>query len=145
VSVPATTAIAIYGAILSTGVALWQLYTWWASRRIKVEISVFDDGEGYLDLVVVRVVNHGDQEISINEIGLVGEDCVYHRFDWKVRWDHRGLPVPIATHQQLEVVCLAEAVATRRGMNTDDPVMVRVRLGDNSVHESRPTKIDPTF
>jgi hypothetical protein len=147
-----TTMIAIYGAALSTCVALWQIYTLWEQRRTKVEISVFDDWEADAEeragwpLVTVRVVNHGDREISVNEIGLVGGDGVYQRFAWKVRWDqHRGLPAPIPPHQQLDLFCLAEQVATRRLMNTHNPVVARVRLGDNTTHESPPTKIDPTF
>ena len=140
-----TSAIAIYAAAVATAAFLWQLYTWWDRRRTKVEVRLFDDYEDPgLMLVVVQVTNHTNHEVSVNGVTLKGgDDHGFTGFPWSVRWDGRNLPAPIPPHQQLELACSAEDVAMT--VNTSKPVVARVRLGDNQIRYSRPTKIDPRF
>ena len=139
-----TTVIAVYAAALSTIGLVWQLYMWWERQRTRVEVKLFEDDEGEYpkelwEIVVVQVTNHSGHDIWINNISLkaVKEDR-WTSFDWLVRWDGKKVPISVAQGQQLEFACLAENVAT--AVNTSTPVVARVRLGNNSIHDSRPNQ-----
>jgi hypothetical protein len=68
-TISVTTALAIYGAVISTLVAIWQIASWLLQRRTRVEVKTYlgeiaQAGAPTIhDLVMIEAVNKSDHEI----------------------------------------------------------------------------------
>jgi hypothetical protein len=75
-----TLGVAVYGAVLSTSLAGWSVYTWIRGNRTRVEIKVAVDylrplaGESLKPVAYVTVVNHSHHQVRLLGLGSESPD-----------------------------------------------------------------------
>lgn len=153
--------LAIYGALLSTGVFVWTL--WRARKRIAVSLvpsfgkaTDGSDGNGY----VIMIRNLSTVPVQISNVGLSWPTrkptmrgrlrylIRYRRIRW-INWTHASLPptsvartpVVVESGQSHLVWIDREGLAYLRERAIGDPVAATVSDGVYRRYRSRPTEL----
>ena len=136
---PITLAIAVYGAVASTLAIAWQVYAWRHERQTRVTVRAsmgMTLGDQVVDAVIVEIVNRSDHVVKVNAVEFELQDGSDRRLALTSFPREAPIPHEIGPRDSYQTWCRPDDL-TSNGFRLDRSLVVRIRLGDNTVIRSK--------
>lgn len=136
----ATTAIAIYAAVLSTAGLAWQVFSWAHRRRSHVTVQARIAFVGYdaLQVISIEATNTSDHPVRVTSAGLMLQDGSGRQFVILRQPDGATLPGVVQPHDSATTWIAQADAESEGGFDVFAPVTAWVNLATGQAVTSKP-------
>ena len=146
-TISATTALAVYGAVISTLIAIWQIASWLLQRRTRIEVKTYlgeiaQAGMPTIhDLVMLVAINKSEHEVNWTN----GSWCLQGGGTRRVMPGTfpYGDPLPMVIPARDSKTMIANASVLEQ-IDFTRPVVAVVTLSTGKEFKSKPTVLRAT-